>query len=268
MTINTILSELRNTSSRLGKESILKKNFKNDLLKKVIFLALNPYTQFYQRKIPEYAAKSKATMDLDSALVALSDLSERKVTGHAAIEYLGKLLSSTSKDDAEVLKCVVLKDLTCGVQAATANAVWENLIPEHPCMLASQYDSKLITKMEFPAIVQLKMDGMRFNALVDAFKKTVEYRSRNGKLIDVNTKEFDAVFLNMAKNIGMGTVVFDGELIVVDDNGQMLERKTGNGILNSLNRFSEAIMPLESEICELKKKLIKLREQLADFPGT
>jgi ATP-dependent DNA ligase len=233
MTIYKILEQLRQTSSRIEKEAILKKNIKNDVLKRVVFLALDPYTQFYQRKIPDYAPARKNQADsLDSVMDSLLSLSSRQITGHEAINYLSKLLGSLTFEDAQVLECIIRKDLDCGVQVSTANKIWKDLVQDYPCMLASGYDQKLVDKIDFPAIVQLKMDGMRFNAIVDAHQNIVEYRSRNGKEIYINNYQLDVAFLKMASNIGMANVVFDGELIVVDEFGKPLDRKTGNGILN------------------------------------
>jgi ATP-dependent DNA ligase len=237
MSVYTILEELRSTSSRLEKEAILKKNAKNDVLKRVIFLALDPYTQFYQRKIPEYKPAKKNQADsLDSVLDSLTVLSSRQTTGNDAIAFLAKLLGSLVADDAKVLEAVIQKDLDCGVQESTANKIWKDLIPTFPCMLASGYEQKLVAKVQFPAFVQLKMDGMRFAAIVDANAKSVEYRSRNGKEVAVNNDLLDAAFLEMAKNIGMANVVFDGELVVAEASAKLVERlldrKTGNGILN------------------------------------
>ena len=233
MSVYKILEELRSTSSRLEKEAILKRNEKNAVLQRVISLALDPYTQFYQRKIPQYKPAKKNQADsLDSVLDSLTVLSTRQSTGNEAIAFLTKLLSSLTEDDAKVLECVIQKDLDCGVQESTANKIWKDLIPSFPCMLASAFDQKLIDKVQFPALVQLKMDGMRFNAIVLAKTKTVEYRSRNGKEIQIDNWLMDEAFLAMAKNIGMANVVFDGELLVVDEAGKPLDRKTGNGILN------------------------------------
>ena len=233
MSIYKVLEELRATSSRLEKEAILKKNEKNAVLKQAVFLALDPYTQFYQRKIPKYAPAKKNQADsLQSVLDSLYVLSSRQTTGNEAIAFLTKLLSSLTEEDAKVLECVIQKDLDCGVQESTANKIWKDLIPTFPCMLASAFDQKLVDKVQFPALVQLKMDGMRFNAIVDAHPKTVEYRSRNGKEVLIDNWLLDESFLSMAKNIGMAEVVFDGELLVVDSAGKPLDRKTGNGILN------------------------------------
>jgi ATP-dependent DNA ligase len=98
-------------------------------------------------------------------------------------------------------------------------------------MLCSQYEEKLVDKIKFPALVQMKMDGMRFNAIVRDGQ--VEFRSRNGKELDLKgnlVKEF--VELANGQN-----VVFDGELMVMFDNDyQFADRQTGNGILNKANK--------------------------------
>ena len=52
-----ILKELEATSSRLEKEAILKREQNNALLKQVFFLAYDPFTQFYIRKIPSYVTE-------------------------------------------------------------------------------------------------------------------------------------------------------------------------------------------------------------------
>jgi ATP-dependent DNA ligase len=81
--------------------------------------------------------------------------------------------------------------------------------------------------MNYPAYVQLKMDGMRFNAIVK--NGGVEFRSRNGKLINLRGN-LEQEFLELAKVFPKNTV-FDGELIVRDASGVM-NRQKGNGILN------------------------------------
>lgn len=235
MNVNDIFKQLESTSSRLEKEAILLKNKNNRDLKRAVFLALDPFTQFYIRKIPIYI-KKPVQYSLSEAMDKLSDLSSRKVTGHAGIDHLTNILQFLSIDDAEVIKRIVQKDLDCGVQESTANKIWENLIPSYPCMLASAFDQKLVDKVKFPAFVQLKMDGMRFNAIVDAHNDTVTYRSRNGKPLSINSKKLDKVFQDMASNVGMGKVVFDGELLVVDEKEVPLDRKTGNGILNKATK--------------------------------
>lgn len=223
-----ILNELAATSSRLEKEAIIRREKHNMLLKRVYFLAYDPFTQFYQRKIPTYTpAQVNRADSLDSVLDSLAMLSTRQVTGNAAIGYLTKLLSSLVERDAQVIERIIGKDLKCGASDSTANKIWPSLVHEYPCMLASKYDEKLVAKIKWPAMAQLKMDGMRFNAIVKDGK--CEFRTRNGKEVNL-LGNLEQEFIALAKD---KNVIFDGELVVLSEDGMSyLDRQTGNGILN------------------------------------
>ena len=234
MNYNEFFENLASNASRNYKIEQLKKNSNDEILKEVVRLALDPFTQFYQRKIPKYMTDAVATRTLEQAMEDLGKLSKREVTGHDAIDWLTDILETLSADDAKVIERIIQKDLKCGVQSSTANAVWDKLIVEYPVMLCSPFEQKLVDKIKFPAYVQLKMDGMRFNAIV--VNGGCEFRSRNGKEIQLlGNLEQEFVALANGKN-----VVFDGELLV-NDKGVVLDRQTGNGILNKANKGTISI---------------------------
>lgn len=227
MNLNEFFESLAANSSRNFKIEQLKLNSDNETLREVVRLALDPFTQFYIRKIPSYTPDETEVDNLQLSLDQLKDLSNRVVTGNAAIEHLRGILSRC--EQPEVIERIIQKDLKCGVQVSTANAVWTGLVSEYPVMLCSQFEEKLVNKLKFPAYVQLKMDGMRFNAIVKDGK--CEFRSRNGKEIQLlGNLEQEFIALANGKN-----VVFDGELLV-NDKGVVLDRQTGNGILNKANK--------------------------------
>ena len=85
-------------------------------------------------------------------------------------------------------------------------------------MLASP--NKFMHRIHFPAIAQIKVDGMRAN-IIHTDGKTIVY-SRNGKIMEM--------FGRFDKSTPPETVL-DGEFIVQID-GQTLDRKSGNGILH------------------------------------
>jgi hypothetical protein len=235
MNINDFLNDLASNNSRNYKRDQLEANKHDETLREVVRLALDPFTQFYIRKIPEYETvtdrNSEQTTDLPNALANLYYLSSRQVTGNAAIAQLRFMLAGLPADDAKVLERVIQKDLKCGVSVSTANDVWMGLIKEYPVMLCSPFEQKLVDKIKFPAYAQLKMDGMRFNAIVRDGK--VEFRSRNGKEIQL-LGNLEKEFASMAGDVDC---VFDGELLVMDDmTMQFADRQTGNGILNKANK--------------------------------
>lgn len=228
--INQIFETLASDNGRNFKIDYLNQHKKNDLLKNVINLALNPHIQFFIRKIPAYQTTEGKRMNLNDALGELSILSSREKTGNDAIAHLQYVLASLREDDAKVIERIIEKDLKCGVSESTVNKVWPGLVPEYPCMLASAFEQKLVDKIKWPALVQLKMDGMRFNAIVE--DGHCEFRSRNGKLIDIPHTALKDAFIHMSKFWGID-MVFDGELLCVDSRDHnILDRKTGNGILN------------------------------------
>ena len=232
MNLNKFFNELAADNSRNFKLDTLKANYNDVVLRQVISLALDPFTNFYIRKIPKYTPNNKSTnLNLKDSFPYLYQLCNRLVTGNAAIDKLTEVLELVSADDAKVIERIIKKDLMCGVSISTANAVWPGLIKEYPVMLCSGYEQKLVDKIKFPAYVQVKMDGMRFNAIVK--DGAVEYRSRNGKELNL-LGNLDDQFLKMADG---GDYVFDGELMVMfDGDSQFADRQTGNGILNKANK--------------------------------
>jgi hypothetical protein len=232
MNVNQFLNSLAANASRNFKIEQLNAHSDNEILREVIRLALDPFTQFYIRKIPKYTRGSEEnTIALKEAMDLLFDLSSRLVTGNAGIEHLTAILSNTSEDDAKVIERIIQKDLKCGVQVSTANAVWGGLIREYPVMLCSGFEQKLVDKIKYPAYAQLKMDGMRFNAIVRDGK--VEFRSRNGKELNL-LGNLDKEFAALAGDVDC---VFDGELLIMDDmDYQFMDRQTGNGILSKANK--------------------------------
>ena len=227
MNYNALFEDLAANNSRLFKIGLLGQHNDNAILKEIVRLALDPFTQFYIRKIPAYKQSNSPVAHLSWALGELSKLSERVVTGNAAIAHLKDILESLDYDDSKVIERVIKKDLKCGVSVSTVNEIWPGLIHEYPCMLCSPFDEKLVKKIQWPAYVQMKMDGMRFNAIVKDGK--CEFRSRNGKEINL-LGYLEKDFVKLA---GGWDVVFDGELLVMfEGDYQFADRQTGNGILN------------------------------------
>lgn len=229
MNVNQIFEDLAANNSRLFKLEYLKQHRDNVLLRDVIRAALDTFTQYYIRKIPEYKQIGNTDITLQEALGQLSYLSNRIYTGNKGIEHLRSILCNLPPESAKVIERIIAKDLKCGVSVSTANEIWPGLIHEYPCMLCSGYEEKLVDKIPFPAYVQLKLDGMRFNAIVRSGE--VEFRSRSGKEITL-LGFLEDEFKEMAGDIDL---VFDGELTVQKD-GVTLNRQTGNGILNKASK--------------------------------
>lgn len=226
MSILQILEEIGSDTKKSHKIALVEKHKDNAQFLKVVNLALNPYINFFIRKIPDY--EPTGTNTLDWALAELEKLSSRELTGHAGIEHLSRVLSSLSADDATVVSRIIGKDLRCGMADGTVNAVIDGFIPTYPCLLARPYDAKNIKNIVYPALSQLKADGLRVNVQING--NAVSICGRSGRDIDL-LGEMDPEWIELGKQFDV-PVVIDGELVVVDDNDKILPRKIGNGIIN------------------------------------
>lgn len=230
MNILNVLTFIDSDSKRSHKVAVLEQHKDNAEFMRVVKLALDPYINFHIRKIPDYKTKlneNQAHKTLSWAMDELEKLSKRQLTGNAGIEHLRSVLGSLSADDAVVIERIIGKDLRCGMADGIVNAVVDKFIPSYPCLLARPYDAKNIKNIVYPAYSQLKADGLRVNIHT---KDTIEICGRSGRDIDL-LGAMDEAFFELAK-LYPEPMVFDGELVVLDDSGKILSRKVGNGIIN------------------------------------
>jgi DNA ligase-1 len=232
MSILQILDTIGAESSRTGKIALIAANQNNTLFREVLSKALNPYVNFYIKKIPDYSVKllteGESYKSLDWALTQLNKLEQRELTGHAGIDHLQHILESVSPEDSTVVGRIIGKDLRCGAADGTVNAAIPDFIPEYPCLLARPYDAKNIKNITYPAYSQLKADGLRANVIVKNGKVTL--CGRSGRAIDL-LGHMDADMLLLSAQYGVD-MFYDGEFVVVDSSEEIVDRKTGNGIIN------------------------------------
>ena len=223
MSILDILNELAADPSGNAKKAILQREKKNELLMQVFKAAYNPYVNYWQTKIPSYK-KEQNKLTLADAIDALGVLIRREKTGHLGIDYLAQVLGSCTEDDAIVIERIIGRDLRVGCSDSTANKIWPGLVPTFDVMLCGNDMSRI----EYPAYVQLKCDGARVHLY---FKDGhVTAFSRAGKEFELHNA-FDAEAARIMKD----GETWDGELLVMQ-NGKIADRQTGNGILNKASK--------------------------------
>lgn len=225
-----ILNEIAAEPSTNAKQAIILREKDNLALRETFAAAYNPTISYYIRKIPDYTTAPGVSMNLHWAINELTSLSSRKVTGQAGVDFLKNILENVSASDAKVIERIIDTDLKCGCSDSIASRVWKGLVPEFPYMRCSLPKDAKFNKWNWKAgvYVQLKGDGMFAN--FDLADGEVAISSRNGSKFD--SKKFAGV-------VADALVMFPsdyrmiGELLV-ERNGEILPRTTGNGILNSV----------------------------------
>jgi DNA ligase-1 len=225
-----ILNELSANPSRLAKEAILQKNKDDYVLQRVVKAALDPTINYWIKKIPAYSCEDRL-YTLGQAVSMLEEIASRKLTGNAAIEHLEHILSSVASQDAEVITRIIERDLKCGVQDSTANKIWKGIIPEFSYMRCALPKAVKLSKWDWKGGIysQEKADAMFAN--LDVYDDgEVVISSRSGTTIP--NEKLNNIVLAARDMITSGTRTH-GELMV-EENGKVLPREIGNGIMNSI----------------------------------
>ena len=201
-----------------------------------------------------------------------SELATRAVTGNEAVDKMHEYLLGLSTDDTTIATRVLNRDLRINMGRTLIEKVFPGLIPKPVYMRCGTYNKKSAGKIDIShGIVQLKADGTYREFKVQDGEVTA--LSRSGEGYDY------PVHFDLMKNFPDG--YYFGELTVVQD-GVVLDRSTGNGLINSSEPPHDDIVfdtwdyvtPEEYEQARKKDKknpcktpyyarLVKLREILA-----
>ncbi len=232
MTVLEILDEISNTSGKNDKIDIIRKAGEANIdFKNTLYYAYNPHFVYGVRKFEigkplKIAGEGRKLTRI--YITFLPQLFNRVLTGNKALKKLNLLTDSMYEGDVEVLVRVLERNLKAGFSIASINKAFPGFINLYKVSLCNGFNEETVKTMPYPVIVQTKEDAMRVHFHVSA-KGTVIAKSRSGKMIHIPDS-----FANKISKLTLGffnAVVFDGELMTKKD-GQILPRKTSNGIVN------------------------------------
>ncbi len=226
MSLRSVLEKLNvlaNTPSSNTKKVLLKDFLQDSLFLKVVKATVDQRYHYNTKELPPFSAKQGTSVPL--IFKKLGQLSKQ---GGASDRDKLDLTYHSSIDRAtwEVVQRIVKKDLRCGVSGKTINNVIPNTVVLIPyCRCSSE---KKIDKILFPAFAQCKADGMFSNIICSSDKK-IGFLTRNGHQVR-QLHKLRSRIKRVLKYYPEGIVPM-GELLIFKD-GEILPRKTGNGILN------------------------------------
>lgn len=237
MTAKTFLAKLNQlaaTSKRTEKLEIVK-SF-DAWERRAALAALDPTVNYYIAKLlPPLKTGGE---DFDTAEWELLDaLSQRTLTGNAALEQVNFSLHDLHPDDGEVLRRIILKDLRCGTGVTLVNTAFPGLVPEHAYMRCSLPKDSDIDKWDWGLGVycQLKADGSFARVAHDA-DGYVQITTRQGNTYP-DIPAMHSLMEDASWCFKKGTETH-GELTIWI-NGELQPRTVGNGMLNSLQQGGE-----------------------------
>jgi DNA ligase-1 len=233
-----MVAALKNTSSTKEKEDIIKINcgiFNNSsaiFAKKILLYTYHPLWQYnvtsdnLKKKNYLVARKNEYKNFFD----LLDDLKSRRITGHDAIAAVNSFIEHYSEYE-ELIHCIIDKDLKTRAGDKIINKAIPDHIPEFSVALADKYEPKLVDWKD-GWYVSRKIDGARCICVVDSDGNSTFY-SRTGKSFETL-----GVVSGGIKALGVVNVVFDGELCLVDDDGN----EDFQGIMKQLKKKDHTIL--------------------------
>lgn len=206
-----ILSQLEANPSKNEKEAILKRNSSNELLKKTLVYALDPFRIY---GIGEKSIQPILLQEDDFAHDNIFDLLDWLLLNSGGSDFakfeVNKFLAIQVIDDVEWYKRIILKDLRIGATSSTVNKAFPNLISEFDVMLAKKFEEHE-HKIKGDFIISTKLDGVRNVALKDS--GTTKLLSRQGKVFEDFNELLEEIKL-LPDNYA-----YDGEFLVANDSG-------------------------------------------------
>jgi len=210
--LQKLVDELNSSNSTNDKIDVLK-TYKDDVhIKKLLYMIYNPFYQFYItsdtcKKNSELCAEFEGDIfDL------LDELKDRQITGHTAIASVnGFVLQNPEHED--LIYNIIDKDLKTRANVSAINKAIPRLIPTFDVALANKYEPEFCDFETEQWYASRKLDGVRCLIIVDGTGRAKSY-SRKGK-------EFETlgVVLRAIESLGLEHVVFDGEVCMVDEDG-------------------------------------------------
>lgn len=172
-TLTNLISSLRDSNiEKASKVTLLYSTCKdNSWIKEILKYTYDPFKQFFiKSKFPDFIDTSNNFNILDfneelwnqTIKVLLDKLNRRLLNTKTYTEELKTIMSSLSKENQDILKCIITKDLKIGFAAKSINnAIKENLISTSLCQLCKTWDPTMKVKNIDYWWCSRKLNGLR-----------------------------------------------------------------------------------------------------------
>jgi DNA ligase-1 len=228
------LTYIKNTSSITEKVEFLKVVGEYKFFQIVLLYAYSPFMQFKLKRAVVHKTGGQGVFT-DDTLQLLLDMSLSVISGDAAYQAVREELERLDTSSQQLLVRILNKDLECGIGIKLINKAIPGLVPEMPYMRCSTVKEVPLNTIDWSAgvISQEKLDGMFADiSIKNSDQEIFQVLSRQGQ--EFNSEYFKEIASNFMQHENFH---YQGELLVMKKakgGYDILPRKTGNGILNSI----------------------------------
>ena len=228
--LQDFVDQMKATSSLNEKKVIIGTIKNNKFIREALKYAYDPYKKYYVT-----SANCKKRSDLihdkyfGDLFCLLDNLDKRIWTGHEAISYTNGFIDNY-KEYEDLIFSIIDRNMELRASASVINKVIPGLIPTFDVALANKFDPKRVDWNDV-WLASRKLDGVRCITIVD-IQGNVKCYSRQG-----NEFETLDVIREAVKQMGLRGVVFDGEICLMDKDGN----EDFPGIMKQIKRKNHTI---------------------------
>jgi len=241
--LQLLVNELNSTNATNEKMEIFRGYVHDPFIRKIHQYVYTPFKQYY---ITPDNLKKNSNLETEnkyeSIFGLLDDLAERIHTGHTAISLVNGFITE-HEEYKELIYNIFDRNLKTRFTDSLVNKVVPGLVPTFDCVLANSYDDRP-DKVDFGTqewLSSRKLDGIRCLIVVDEDGTVIPF-SRNGKPILTIEKVVDDI-----KKLDVCEVVFDGELCIVDEDGN----EQFQGVVSQFGRKDHQILSPRYKIFDM-----------------
>ena len=209
----------------------LLKKYQNPLLQKILKMAYDRVSYVYGvslNSVKNFEFQgAMLNRDLSEALEDLEMLSSRTITGHTALKHIVTVMDSLPDFETSIIERIIDRDMRINMGTTQINKVFPGLIQKPVYMRCSTYSEKTAKKIKYPAICQLKADGLA--CFTHVTSNEVICYTRSGETFKLNSIQYLSNKRELHNKIIQGELLIEGEL----------DRAISNGEINSLIKFRQ-----------------------------
>ena len=266
--IQAFVDDANASNSMNDKKAAIARHIGDADIARALEIIYSPYVQFH---VTSANCKKRSDIVSSEAHVSLfgllEDLRDSNLTGHAAIGAVNSFVAE-NKQYEELIYNAIDKNLQTRANASLINKVKPGTVPVFDVALAKSYADRA-DKVSFESgewYVSRKLDGLRCIAIIDG-NGDASFFSRKGK-------EFQtlSVLAKELKRLGFSNVVLDGELCILDENGdenfkgiQKQFNKKGHTIKQPVYKVFDCLTNEEFETQKGSVLLVDRIERLEEF---
>jgi len=229
--LQDFVNQMKATSS-LNEKKVIIDTIKNDkFITEALKYAYDPFKKYYVT--PANCKKNSELLGhpntYGNIFFLLDDLDNRICTGHNAIANVNRFIYE-NKQFEDLIFSIINRNLELRASDSVINKVIPDLIPTFDVALANKFDPKRADWNDV-WLASRKLDGVRCLTIVD-IQGNVKCYSRQG-----NEFETLDVVREAVKQMGLRGIVFDGEICLMDKNGD----EDFPGIMKQIKRKNHTI---------------------------